>query len=105
MESRSMIVMAMARTANTGRNHGCLSCSINSNSYNSLTGGAVIFLALVLNIPFLREIFRFSVIHPVDVVISVSAGILSIVWFELFKLFSRKKADISEEKFRGAGTL
>jgi len=56
-----------------------------------VTGGAVVFLGLVLNIPFLREIFRFSLIHPVDVVICVSAGILSVVWFELFKLFSRKR--------------
>jgi len=55
------------------------------------TGGTVIFLGLVLTIPFLREIFRFSVIHPVDVVICVSAGLLSVVWFELFKLFTRKR--------------
>lgn len=56
-----------------------------------VTGGAVIFLGLVLSIPFLRSVFRFSVIHPLDVVICVSAGILSIVWFELFKVFSREK--------------
>jgi Ca2+-transporting ATPase len=56
-----------------------------------VTGGAVMFLGLVLNIPLLRGVFRFSTIHPLDVVIAVSAGILSIVWFELFKLFSRKK--------------
>jgi len=56
-----------------------------------VTSGTVIFLGLVLTIPFLREIFRFSVIHPVDVVICVSAGILSVVWFELFKLFTRKR--------------
>jgi P-type Ca2+ transporter type 2C len=56
-----------------------------------VTGGALIFLCLVLNIPFLREIFRFSPIHPLDVAISVSAGLLSVVWFELFKLFSRKR--------------
>jgi P-type Ca2+ transporter type 2C len=55
-----------------------------------VAGGAVIFLGLVLNIPFLQEIFRFSIIHPIDVVICVSAGTLSIVWFELFKMFSRK---------------
>jgi Ca2+-transporting ATPase len=55
-----------------------------------VTGGTVVFLGLVLTIPFLREIFRFSVIHPVDVVICVSAGLLSVVWFELFKLFTRK---------------
>ena len=44
---------------------------------------AVVFLGLVLNIPFLREIFRFSLIHPIDVVICVFAGVLSVVWFEL----------------------
>ena len=55
-----------------------------------VTGGAVIFLGLVLNISFLRGIFRFSLIHPVDVIICVSAGIFSVVWFELFKVFSRK---------------
>ncbi|NVN99959.1 MAG: cation-translocating P-type ATPase [Geobacteraceae bacterium] len=56
-----------------------------------VTGGAVVFLGLALNITFLRGIFRFSVIHPVDVAICVSAGISSIIWFELFKLFSRVK--------------
>jgi Ca2+-transporting ATPase len=56
-----------------------------------VTGGAVVFLGLVLNITVLRGIFRFSVIHPVDVAICVPAGISSIIWFELFKLFSRVK--------------
>jgi len=54
-----------------------------------VTGGAVVFLGLVLNVPFLREIFRFSVLHPVDLVICVSAGAVSIIWFELFKMFSK----------------
>jgi P-type Ca2+ transporter type 2C len=56
-----------------------------------VTGGTAVFLGLVLTIPFLREIFRFSVIHPLDVVICVSAGLSSVVWFELFKLFTRKR--------------
>jgi Ca2+-transporting ATPase len=56
-----------------------------------VTGGAVIFLGLVLNISFLREIFRFSMLHPLDVAICLFAGILSIVWFELFKVFKRKR--------------
>ncbi len=55
-----------------------------------VTCGAVIFLGLILNTPFLREIFRFTAIHPIDVVICVSAGIMSVVWFELFKVFNRK---------------
>jgi Ca2+-transporting ATPase len=56
-----------------------------------VTGGAVIFLGLVLYIPFLRGIFRFSSIHPIDVIICISAGMLSVVWFEFFKLFNRKR--------------
>ena len=56
-----------------------------------VTGSAVIFLGLVLSVPFLREIFRFSSIHLIDVVICVSAGIFSVVWFELFKVFSRRR--------------
>jgi P-type Ca2+ transporter type 2C len=57
-----------------------------------VTGGAVSFLGLVLNVPFLREIFRFTALHPVDLVICVSAGVGSIIWFEFFKMFSRKRA-------------
>ena len=48
-----------------------------------VTGGAVIFLGLVLNIPFLREIFRFSPIHPIDVSICIFAGLLSVIWFDV----------------------
>ncbi|GFO59211.1 ATPase [Geomonas silvestris] len=50
-----------------------------------VTGGAVGFLAIVLNVPAAREVFRFCAVHPLDVVISVTAGLLSVVWFELFK--------------------
>ena len=56
-----------------------------------VTGGAVVFLGLVLNVPFLREIFRFSTLHPVDLVICVSAGVGSVIWFEFFKMFSRSR--------------
>jgi P-type Ca2+ transporter type 2C len=57
-----------------------------------VTGSAVLFLGLVLNVPFLREIFRFTALHPVDLVICVSAGVGSMIWFEFFKMFSRKRA-------------
>ena len=57
-----------------------------------VTGGALLFLALVLYIPSLREIFRFSAIHATDMVISISLGICSILWFELFKIFGRKRS-------------
>jgi len=51
-----------------------------------VSGGAVVFLSLVLTIPFLREIFRFSLLHPIDLVICVTAGVGSMIWFEFFKM-------------------
>ncbi|HTY21230.1 MAG TPA: cation-translocating P-type ATPase, partial [Geobacteraceae bacterium] len=54
-------------------------------------GGAVAFLALVLNVPVLCSLFRFSLLHPQDILICFSLGIFSILWFELFKMFSRKR--------------
>ena len=57
-----------------------------------VTSGAIIFLAIVLNIPAVREVFRFSAVHPLDVIISALAGILSVIWFEIFKLFKTRGA-------------
>ncbi len=51
-----------------------------------VTGGAVVFLVLALYVPFLRDLFRFSVLHPFDIFICVAAGVMSIVWFEVLKM-------------------
>jgi len=51
--------------------------------------GAVVFLALVLYMPFLRELFRFNELHLDDLLITLAAGLISILWFEVFKLISR----------------
>ena len=56
-----------------------------------VTGGAILFLGLALNVPLLRDVFRFSVIHPADMVICTSAGVTSMIWFEFFKMFSRSR--------------
>jgi Ca2+-transporting ATPase len=50
-----------------------------------VTGGTVTMLGLLLVVPQLRSLFRFSVMHPVDVAIMVGAGIASVVWFEIYK--------------------
>ena len=54
-------------------------------------GGATLFLTLILTVPFLRTLFKFSVLHPIDIAICVGAGLLSITAFELKKLRIRKK--------------
>ncbi len=56
-----------------------------------VTGGAVAFLALVLYTPFLRNLFHFTRLHPIDLAICLSAGVLSIVWFEGFKILQRRR--------------
>jgi Ca2+-transporting ATPase len=57
-----------------------------------VTGGALLVLGLALYVPFLRQLFRFSLLHPGDVVICVTAGVVSIVWFEVLKFVNRNKA-------------
>ncbi len=47
--------------------------------------GALVFLALALYVPFLRGLFRFSTLHPTDLLICVGGGVASIAWFEVFK--------------------
>jgi len=54
-------------------------------------GGATVFLSLVLYVPFLRDLFRFAFLHPIDIAICLVAGVISIVWFEGLKLLNRRK--------------
>jgi len=39
----------------------------------------------VLYIHVLRSMFRFNVLHPVDLAICLFAGVISISWFEALK--------------------
>ena len=48
--------------------------------------GAALFLTLALATPVGREIFRFGVLSPMEVLVSVAAGVLCLLWFELLKL-------------------
>lgn len=52
-------------------------------------GGAIVFIGLVLTTPFLRVVFGFSALHSGDIVISIVAGIISVLWFEAFKASRR----------------
>jgi Ca2+-transporting ATPase len=53
--------------------------------------GAILFMGLVLYTPFLRELFRFSALDTIDLAISLMAGAVSIMWFELLKIFNARK--------------
>ncbi len=51
-----------------------------------VVGGAVMVLALSIYVPFLRSLFRFSVLHLSDIGICVAAGGMSLLWFEVWKI-------------------
>jgi P-type Ca2+ transporter type 2C len=55
-----------------------------------VTGGALIFLGIVLYTPFFRAMFKFSVLHPIDLGFCLAAGLVSILWFELLKKIRSK---------------
>src|SRR5262249_17399975 len=45
-----------------------------------VAGGAVALLACVLYVPFLRGLFRFSTLHPDDLLLCLAAGVASVLW-------------------------
>jgi Ca2+-transporting ATPase len=53
-------------------------------------GGATFFMGLVLYVPFLRKLFGFGMLHATDLIICLIAGVFSILWFEVFKIFNRR---------------
>jgi Ca2+-transporting ATPase len=52
--------------------------------------GTLIFLGLVIYAPFLQGVFHFAPMHAIDFFLALIAGIVSITWFELLKIFTRK---------------
>jgi len=59
-----------------------------------VVGGAVVFLLLILNIPFLLDLFQFEKISYIELLVCTLAGFSSIVWFEIYKLMRRNKMAI-----------
>lgn len=53
--------------------------------------GGIIFLGLVLYVPFLRTLFKFEVLHGIDLITCILAGIISLLWFEGFKFLQSGK--------------
>jgi Ca2+-transporting ATPase len=59
-----------------------------------VVGGAVVFLLLILNIPFLLNLFQFEKISYIELLVCTVAGFFSIVWFEIYKQIRRNKLSI-----------
>lgn len=56
-----------------------------------VVGGAVFFLALILNIPFFLDLFQFDKLSLINIVICIVAGLTTIIWFEIYKLVKLRK--------------
>ncbi len=57
-----------------------------------VSAGAIIFLAAALFIPFLSSAFMFGSLGPVEIIMSLTAGIMCLVLFELIKLVWSREA-------------
>lgn len=55
-----------------------------------VTGAAALCLALVLQVPELNDAFHFTPPSSGNLLFAVVVGLMSIIWFELFKLFNHK---------------
>jgi P-type Ca2+ transporter type 2C len=51
-----------------------------------IIAGALALLALVLYVPFLRDLFGFAFLHLTDLLICLAAGVSGILWFEGIKV-------------------
>jgi len=58
-----------------------------------VVGGAAFFLVLILNVPFLLDLFQFEKISFVESLICIAAGFSSIIWFELYKVWRSRESE------------
>ena len=56
-----------------------------------VVGGAVVFLLIALEVPFFTDLFQFDRLHFTDILICTVAGLSTILWFELYKLYNLRK--------------
>jgi len=61
-------------------------------------GGAIVFLVLILTVPFLTNLFQFEKITIAETAISTLAGLFSVVGFEMYKFIKgrREKGRLQE---------
>jgi Ca2+-transporting ATPase len=51
-----------------------------------VVGGTGLGLVAILEVPALRTIFSFAPLHLADLGLSLAAGVLCVLWFDLIKL-------------------
>ncbi|MGA2642378.1 MAG: cation-translocating P-type ATPase, partial [Spirochaetia bacterium] len=58
-----------------------------------VVGSALAFLGLVVYVPGLRSLFHFAPVSPLDFLIALSAGLVSVGWLEIVKKLRRAGAE------------
>ena len=58
-------------------------------------GGSTFFLGLALYVPFLRDLFHFSKLHPDDLLLCLAGGVVSILWFEGIKWLRKAPSGVT----------
>jgi Ca2+-transporting ATPase len=66
------------------------SLSVYNKSLTWVIAGATLFLGLAIYVPILQRLFHFERLHGWDILISLLAGVLSVIWFEVVKIFAGK---------------
>ena len=69
--------------------------TIRNKAAGWVIGGAIVFLILIMNIPFFLEMFQFERIGITDSLICVAAGLLTIIWFEVYKALKSRTRQIA----------
>ncbi len=64
--------------------------STTNKTVKYVVGGATFFLILVLNVPFLLQLFQFEKISMIEALVCVAAGFSSIIWFEMYKVINNR---------------
>jgi P-type Ca2+ transporter type 2C len=54
--------------------------------------GAVTLLGVAVLVPVVRRLFHFAPLHLPDVLLSLGAGLLCVLWFEVVKVVRRTRA-------------
>jgi Ca2+-transporting ATPase len=60
-----------------------------------VVGSAVVFLALVLSVPVLQQVFGFGTFQPIHAGAVLIAGAMGVAWFEIYKALSIRKPRVS----------
>jgi len=56
-----------------------------NKSVKWIVGGTLIFLAAVIFVPFLQNLFKFATLGWTEILVSAAFGLASVIWFEIYK--------------------